>query len=139
METRICTKCGKEKPLTEFNRASNKSGRTYRCTECLREYSQQHYRANSESYKKRILADKRKKKEFINEVKASSKCSICGESRPWCLEFHHLDGEDKDFNIGDTYRNYGIDRLKNEMSKCIIVCANCHKDIHYKERNGLVV
>lgn len=57
------------------------------------------------------------------------KCECCGYSK--CieaLEFHHLDPSKKDFQISGTSKSFEI--LKNEADKCILVCANCHREIH---------
>lgn len=62
------------------------------------------------------------------------KCEICGYNK--CinaLEFHHLDPSIKDFTISDSSKHYTLDQMKKEVDKCILVCANCHREIHYKE------
>lgn len=59
------------------------------------------------------------------------KCEICGYSRcQSALEFHHRDPKEKDFGIAtnSSYKNMGL--LKKEIDKCILVCANCHREIH---------
>ena len=60
------------------------------------------------------------------------KCSICGYNK--CvdaLEFHHKDPTIKEFKLGSgntmSWKEY-----KSEALKCILVCSNCHKEIHYK-------
>ena len=60
------------------------------------------------------------------------KCSICGYNK--CidaLEFHHKNPNEKEFKIGSgntmSWKEY-----KNEVSKCMLVCSNCHKEIHSK-------
>lgn len=57
------------------------------------------------------------------------KCECCGYSK--CieaLEFHHLDPSKKDFQISGTSKSFEV--LKKEADKCILVCANCHREIH---------
>jgi hypothetical protein len=44
------------------------------------------------------------------------------------LQFHHLDPTKKDFTIGG--KSWSYERLKQEVDKCILVCANCHIEIH---------
>lgn len=59
------------------------------------------------------------------------KCEKCGYNK--CieaLEFHHNDPNEKDFAI--SRKSYSYDRLKNEVDKCILVCSNCHREIHYE-------
>lgn len=57
------------------------------------------------------------------------KCQCCGYNR--CiraLEFHHLDPSHKDFTISGKSKSF--ETLKKEADKCILVCSNCHKEIH---------
>jgi len=57
------------------------------------------------------------------------KCIICGYSK--CirsLQFHHKNASDKEFGIGG--KSYSWDKLKIELDKCDLVCANCHGEIH---------
>lgn len=65
---------------------------------------------------------------------AGNKCSICGYDKcKEALDFHHLDSTQKEFNLSD--RNLILDwtLIKKELDKCILVCANCHREIHSKE------
>ena len=57
------------------------------------------------------------------------KCQCCGYNN--CieaLEFHHLNPAEKDFTISGTSKSF--ESLKKEADKCILVCSNCHKEIH---------
>jgi hypothetical protein len=57
------------------------------------------------------------------------KCQCCGFNQHYsALEFHHLDPKEKEFNL--TITNYGWDKLVAEVSKCILLCANCHRMVH---------
>jgi hypothetical protein len=70
---------------------------------------------------------KRKKIELINYK--GGECECCGYKRcVSALEFHHKDPKEKDFNISG--KSYSIERLKKEIDKCILVCSNCHSEIH---------
>lgn len=61
----------------------------------------------------------------------SGKCCICGYNRYiGALEFHHLDPHQKDFGIGSKGYTRSFDKVKEELDKCICVCANCHREIH---------
>lgn len=62
------------------------------------------------------------------------KCSQCGYKK--CisaLEFHHLNPLEKDFAISKSNRT-SFKKLKPELDKCILVCSNCHREIHEKLR-----
>lgn len=57
------------------------------------------------------------------------KCEICGYDKNYsALEFHHLDPNEKDFTI--SKKNSSWENIKKELDKCILVCANCHREIH---------
>ena len=57
------------------------------------------------------------------------KCSSCGYDRCiQALEFHHLDADKKDFNISGKIRSWVA--LEEELKKCVMLCANCHREVH---------
>lgn len=58
------------------------------------------------------------------------KCQICGYNKcNEALEFHHLNPSEKDFALSRTI-DMKWDKQKEELKKCICVCANCHREIH---------
>jgi hypothetical protein len=86
---------------------------------------------NFSNYKRLYDSRKRLKLKLI-EYKGG-KCEICGYDK--CiiaLEFHHLDPNKKDFNIGGSCA-MSFEKCKKEVDKCILVCSNCHREIHYEE------
>lgn len=67
-------------------------------------------------------------KEKLIEYKGG-KCQVCGYNKcASALEFHHLDPSQKDFTISGGTKSF--ENLKPEVDKCILVCANCHREIH---------
>lgn len=59
------------------------------------------------------------------------KCSICGYSKYYgALEFHHLDKSAKDFDIAHRGIMKFNKVLTDELDKCILVCSNCHRELH---------
>jgi hypothetical protein len=69
-------------------------------------------------------------REWADELKSSVGCSVCGESRPVCLDFHHKDRETKSFSVGQGWSR-NRKRLLEEIEKCTLLCANCHRALHY--------
>lgn len=60
------------------------------------------------------------------------KCKICGYDKCMrALEFHHLDPSKKDFHPSKCLTK-SMNLLKKEADKCILVCSNCHAEIHDK-------
>lgn len=85
--------------------------------------------------RKNITPIPRDTSEYRREVKRKlveykgGKCKVCGYNRcTAALEFHHLDPTKKDFSISGGTRSF--ESLKDEVDKCVLVCSNCHKEIH---------
>ena len=73
---------------------------------------------------------------WLNEYKQQKGCHRCGITDPRVLDFHHEKGEDKLFTISGARRAIGSDRLKKEIEKCVVVCANCHRILHDELREN---
>lgn len=74
-------------------------------------------------------------KNFIQRVKKFRSCYNCNESRWWVLDFHHRDDSQKLFNLARAHKKgYSMKRIKEEIKKCDVLCSNCHRDKHYRER-----
>ena len=59
------------------------------------------------------------------------KCVKCGYNKcNAALDFHHLDPTQKEFNLGSHGHTRSWERMKVELDKCILLCANCHREIH---------
>lgn len=132
METKICTKCGEEKPLTEFNFKNKAKGkRQSQCKECRRKRERELYNSFYKDKNGNLYRENRRKwrtemRRLIQDIKACG-CCICGESEPCCLDFHHL--RDKEFELAKA-PDVSKERLYKELEKCIVLCANCHRKLH---------
>lgn len=75
----------------------------------------------------------RKKVKEVIIGSMGGKCQVCGYDRcPTALEVHHVDPLSKDFNIGSVYvscKSWNV--IYEELKKCILLCGNCHREIHY--------
>lgn len=83
---------------------------------------------------KDVMDWRRRTKIKLVEYKGG-KCEKCGYKK--CInamEFHHEDPNEKDFTVSG--KSWSFERLKKEVDKCILVCSNCHKEIHYLEKYG---
>jgi uncharacterized protein YxeA len=129
-----CNRCGKTKPLTDFHKNPTKSdGVQSMCKDCRRSYHKEHYEKNKESYKRNLKEKRDIARSFILNYKKISKCSKCGEDRHYTLDFHHKD-KNKEFSIADSVSNgKSIESIKKEIDKCIILCSNCHRELHFLE------
>lgn len=89
-------------------------------------------RVNKKSERK--LNRRELKQKVVNFM--GGKCVKCGYNKCLAaLTFHHRDPTEKDFTISDIFNMISWRRLKRELLKCQIVCANCHAEIHYLESN----
>ena len=99
-------------------------------------YNREYYRKNRDKLlakqrdKNRRFAENRRK--WLSDFKKSLKCQRCGESHPATLTFHHRDSSFKEFAIGNSvWMGVGLSRLKKEIEKCDVLCANCHAKEHF--------
>jgi hypothetical protein len=83
---------------------------------------------------KKCAVDAVQKRREVLKIKSveykGGKCVKCGYNRfIGALEFHHNSGE-KDFGIAEKGYTRSWEKVKLELDKCILVCSNCHKEIH---------
>lgn len=109
-----CSKCKITKPLEDFYKKKNKLGHYHYCKDCFRQV---------------MLVRTRKQAELISSLVGDC-CSVCGYNKcDSALELHHLDPKQKEFSLSKS-RSYSIEKIKKEISKCILLCANCHREVH---------
>jgi len=131
METKVCSKCDKSLPLTSFTRDRYRVDGFHReCKICKRKREN----ARRDLYRKQLNARNRKRareyrKEFC-KFKETLSCKKCGENEVCCLDFHHLDPNEKEFGIAHASQRMSLERLMEEVKKCLVVCKNCHTKIH---------
>jgi hypothetical protein len=59
------------------------------------------------------------------------RCVVCGYCRDIkALDFHHINETTKEFGLSDRGMTRSWEKIKNEVRKCVLVCANCHREIH---------
>lgn len=117
-QAKKCLKCG-----NDFFPKKQAKTRKY-CYNCVPEESY----TNGAVLRKNI-------KQWSLEYKGF-KCECCGYDKcEVALEFHHLNPLEKDFNISDRNIKLNWEDIKKELDKCILVCSNCHREIHAGARN----
>lgn len=89
-----------------------------------------HYR-NVEWNTERTLRRRARLRAWVNERKRERGCADCGETDPACLDCHHRSDADKTMEITEMV-TYGHSKanLREEMAKCVVLCANCHRKRH---------
>ncbi|HEY9557770.1 MAG TPA: hypothetical protein VIR58_13615 [Acidimicrobiales bacterium] len=121
-----CSKCRQRKPLEDFNRLTrSRDGRQSYCRECNRAY---HY-ANWDRHMAQIRARTKRRiaaaRKLVLDHLRAHPCADCGETDPVVLEFDHL--RDKVGNVSAMVHSNELWRLVDEIEKCEVVCANCHR------------
>jgi hypothetical protein len=108
----------------------SKNGWHYKCKQCHKKLHQEYYMANKEAYLTTIKKRRQSRACKINKIKIElGGCVVCKELTPCCLDFHHPN-KDKENEISNLVRKYSWEAVIQEMKKCILLCANCHRKLH---------
>ena len=93
------------------------------------------YADRAEYLKKAVSLRRKKLREKAIKYKGG-KCSLCGYDKcQEALEFHHLDLDSKDFGLSRSGITRSWEKIRDELQKCVLVCANCHRELHHKKRS----
>lgn len=127
--TKVCNRCGVEKSKEEFhsNGSTPLGTKKYKpyCKECT----------NKDSGLNKVL----KIKESLRILGRLYKCELCGYDKNYsALHFHHIDSDNKSFEISDKSWTSSIKSLIPEIEKCAVLCANCHAEMHNPALNNSV-
>lgn len=137
------TSCGCQQTLGNDNVNRHFKPREQKCSICQKTFinkqSNRHYCYDcipeGISSTKRQWYKSRAFKHYLIEYKGG-KCEICGYDKcEGSLEFHHKNPQEKDIEISKWNFNFnmGIEIFKKEVDKCQLLCANCHREQHYKD------
>jgi hypothetical protein len=123
---KTCIECKYTKPHSDYHKSKRSpDGYNIRCILCKTTRERKRYQKN---------------KRFIHRYKLWAGCSVCGYSRnPYALEFAHVDSKDK-WCRGEAWSHsagkgvkfeWSRKKIKNEIKKCTVLCANCHREQTY--------
>ena len=154
---KVCSRCGENKRLSEYYirgdmRRKKKASDPYRykekCKDCYKQPSAVDVDPDFKPDRTRIVFDDQSpeaKRQRARDRKARTRretriaalqyvaekgCCCCGIRDPRVLEFDHINGEDKKYNIADLLSNgfsWRAPTLQQELRKCRVICANCHR------------
>lgn len=87
------------------------------------------YADRREALIKAVAKRRRKVKSMSIEYKRG-KCVLCGYNKfQGALELHHIDKDKKEFGIGDKGYTRAWEKVRAELDKCVLLCANCHREV----------
>jgi len=93
------------------------------------------YAANKEKAKAAIKKREEELRAWFCDYKKTLECSRCDEKRWFVLDFHHKDPDEKDKNLANVIKNgWSKERILKEIDKCDVLCANCHRALHFFEK-----
>lgn len=135
--TKVCTKCKQELPISEFRWKNKASGKLHsQCKQCQKAQEKIHYqdsKARQLSVKETAKFQKQRNLFLIEQARQCG-CKKCGETRFYMLDFHHRSPEEKSDNLAHMIKSSSETNLILELSKCDVLCANCHREFHYLEK-----
>lgn len=101
----------------------------FKNNEAQRAYKKIWYQKNKERHIAGVRKTNEKYRQWVRGLKEGKACIDCGEPDTRCLDWHHADPATKEFGLAQGgYR--GKQAVLQEIAKCIILCANCHRKRH---------
>ena len=125
---KTCCKCKQSKPLSDFhNNRAKPDGKQNQCVACKKSTDAVHYKNNAEQQAARNKAAYLRRVEYVNNVK-DVPCADCGvKYMPFAMDLDHVRGK-KVANLSDMkIRLFSMDKIIEEIAKCDVVCATCHR------------
>ena len=138
-KTKKCCICEKRKPVTAFatRKRGEKSYLHSYCRPCWNAYLRDYRKDPKQKAKLRATAKRREKKlvEFVRSHKKAPCMDCKGVFKPWQMDFDHRPEEKKSFSLGMVEAlGVGPTKILEEIAKCDLVCACCHRDRTHQRR-----
>lgn len=116
---KMCRRCDTIKEAKDFYKRRKGTDLSPYCKTCTVDQSLQRQR--------------RLKKEAINYL--GGKCQRCGYDKcQAAFDFHHRDPSEKEFSLAQCNTTGFNEKIKKELDKCELLCANCHREVHWEEK-----
>lgn len=114
-DKKYCSSCDQYRLIGEFYKRRNKEHSYPYCKKCTKEKSNKKH----QNFKEKMILYK------------GGQCVSCSYNKCQdALEFHHLNPNEKDFTVAQYKGSILNNTIKKELDKCILVCSNCHREIH---------
>jgi len=139
--------CGSDKCVEEKNKEKKRESwkkhynkNIKKTTNKFKKRDADNSRSYRNSHKEELNQRKRSRnrdvRNWIDSIKAEKKCSKCKQGKFYILDFHHLDPNEKEINVSRAVScGFGRERLQKEIDKCIVLCRNCHGELHHLQDN----
>ena len=99
-----------------------------------KEQSRKYYEKNKAKVIEATTEYAKRGKEKWDLYKSSLKCARCSENHIACMDFHHMDPSEKEYEVSALISSKMFTKAYKEIKKCIVLCANCHRIHHHNER-----
>ena len=102
-------------------------------------YKKAYYQRNREAVQARVARNKKLAREKWIEFKAQQVCHHCGASHPAIIDFHHIVRDGTQQSVNRLAADNKWLAIYEEVKKCIPLCANCHRTLHWNESRGRMI
>ncbi len=128
MEQKICSRCKSPKDVDQFHFKNRSIGlRHSHCADCEAEDKKGYYLGHKGTQVAYNKARRTRLREYIWSFLVGKTCADCPEDDPIVLQFDHEEAENKILAVAEmTNQGWSQVRIKEEIEKCVIRCANCH-------------
>jgi hypothetical protein len=138
--SKCCSRCRRELPIDGFARKTKSpDGRQPWCRDCNAERSRRYHLEHKDEHlvaiQQRRQRNRRANQQRLYEYLRVRCCADCGQSDPVVLEFDHVRGVKKR-SIGFLVQNSSWRMIEDEIAKCDVVCANCHRRRTYQRQGS---
>lgn len=133
---RTCRTCKVEKPISNYGvRRASKDGLMTQCKECNKSGQKIQYSKNKKYYLDRNREQRAKNRKLYTELKSNTPCAKCGGHFPNCvMDYDHKDPSSKKMCVAQMM-GYSWKVILEEIAKCELLCANCHRIKTYETTN----
>lgn len=136
---KICPKCNVNKKDPEFRQHPGKRGNLFWiCRVCEKKYKAEYYEIHKGRLIQKNVKNRRiryQRLRIMAKTAMKDGCVDCGLKDIRCLDFDHVHGN-KSANVAQLIgATVSVKRLMDEIKKCEVRCANCHRIVTYKRRN----
>ena len=136
-DKKVCSKCKRELEVSNFRWKNKSKGLLHsQCKDCQKAQEKIHYQESKERQESvRLTAEFQKERNILLVEKARQcGCKKCGETRSYVLDFHHRNPNEKSNVLAHMIKSSSEANVIAELEKCDVLCANCHREFHYLEK-----